>query len=146
MPRDIAQAAGSEALGFIDAVTNLVWLCPDHHALVERFYWWELSQRQPVLCKGIWLLAKAFDQRQVPAGELDGARAQSAFMREELARRAPWNALWWQAVYARAARWAGHQQVLRSVHPSRAVLEEPWFRDRRGVIAPESENVDHDAS
>jgi hypothetical protein len=149
MPRAVAvcSSAHSEHMPFADAVSNLVFLCADHHALVERAYFYAVCGLRPelaVLYSRIQALARDFDRKAVPPQELEAAQVLSSALREDLERLVPWNALWWQTAYARAARWASHQQILRAVHPSRALIEAPWFRDRRGPhFFSESETV-HD--
>lgn len=131
------------AVRAIDDIDNLVYLCPDHHALVERFYWWERAKLHPAACKQLQQLARAFRARSVAPLELAAAKLQSDNLWYHLNHECPANVLWWKAMYSRAARWASHQQVLRFVHPENAITEDPWFRDRRGpaLALQESEVV-----
>lgn len=120
--------------GGTNAASNLAYLCADHHALIERFYWWSRSQMSPETCKQITAIARAFSRMAVPPEQVEPLQTESRRLWAKLnAQPESVNPLWWRVVYLRALKWAQHQQVLRTVAPERAIIEDPWFRDRRGI-------------
>jgi hypothetical protein len=106
----------------VHAVHNLAILCQNHHALVERFYWWERSQLMPEIL---------FHHRQVPFKALDWYKTRTVELWDRLNNHEQVkNFMWWRAVFARAKTWASSQEVVRRVDPKDAIVEEPWFRTR----------------
>lgn len=126
-------------VGGSNDVENLVWVCRQHHALLERYYFWRRLRVAPEACKEIQKIARAFNRGLVPAllvVEL-GARTKKLWA-EVHATSECQNPLWWQAGFVSAVKWAQTQEVLRDVNPGNAIIEEPWFRDRSHN---ESENL-----
>ena len=121
-------------LGGNDAA-NLVYLCRTHHALIERYYFWSRTRLAPSLCRELLKIARAFDTSAVPPLLVAELRGRTQRIWSELnglpeAR----NPLWWQTVFAKALAWGQHQEIVRTVACSRAIIESPWFRDRRQQI------------
>lgn len=111
---------------------NLVYLCSDHHALVERYYFWMRTRLAPALCRELVSIARAFDTASVPPLLVSTLRVRSqAIWRELNQLPESCNPSWWQRVYAQALEWAQHQTIVRTVVSSRAIIESPWFRDVR---------------
>ena len=110
---------------------NLVYLCQEHHALVERYYWWSRTRLAPAVCKEVVSIARAFDTCSVPPLLVPTLKARSKQLWAELndltESKDP---LWWATVYAKALEWAQHQEVVRTVVSGRAIIESPWFRQR----------------
>lgn len=127
-------------VGGVDDVSNLAWLCRQHHGLIERFYFWRRSGLAPEACKEIQVIARGFHRGIIPpllVSEL-GAKTKKLWAEvHELPESR--NPLWWQAAFAAGLRWCQTQEVLREVAPANAIIEEPWFRTKNS----ESENFIH---
>lgn len=119
--------------------SNLGLLCVDHHSLVERYYWWALSQLNPEATAELRNIARRFKSRKVPLHQIERLRQRT---------RELWDALnlatndprWWRRTYRDALVWASKQHVVRHVAPSDAIVEIiPWWVEK---IALE-ERTDH---
>ena len=111
------------------AVHNLAIVCHNHHALIERFYWWERARLMPAEARETKEIAVMFHYRQVPYRDLNRYKQRTVRLWMELNRHPQvQNFMWWRVVYAKAKTWAASQEVIRRVDPKDAIVEEPWFR------------------
>lgn len=107
---------------------NLVLLCGNHHALVERYYWLALCRLAPDTAREIRRIARMFKARSVKRRDIDTLKDHTVWLWEHL------NDLtndpdWWRQVYQEAIRWASSREVIREVDSSRAIIEVlPWWR------------------
>ena len=114
-----------------DLPHNLTYLCEAHHALIERYVFWERAKLAPDVAKELIALARAFDAGRVHPLELPVAKARSKALWQQLdALPAVQGFSWWQVAFERACHWARHQVCVREVKPKRALIEAPWFYPR----------------
>lgn len=110
---------------------NLTYLCEPHHALLERFVFWERAKLAPALAKELITLARAFDAGRVHPLELPIAKARSQALWQALDALPATQAFsWWQQAFERGLAWARQQVCVREVKPKRALIEAPWFYPR----------------
>lgn len=126
----------------VHADSNLVILCRSHHALIERYYWWQRSMLMPETARRIKTIARMFKARAVPVLELDMLKAETAELWKIFNNHKNLSSyLWWHAIYKKAKQWAVHQNIIREVDPKDAIVEEPWFRDIRASFDTKLELV-----
>lgn len=116
----------------IHSVDNLVILCSDHHALVERYYWWERSKLLPSEAREVKQIARMFKARAVNPSDMDRLKARTKELWTLLNQHPKCiNTDWWKRVYTDARDWATKQEILRVVDPKNAIIEDPWFKERK---------------
>jgi hypothetical protein len=124
----------------IHSPDNLAILCRSHHALVERFYWWQRSKLMPDECREARSIALMFRHRTVPFGRLDELEARTKQLWGLLAAHPnSQNFMWWRSVFAKAKTWAAGKDVVRRVEAKDAITEDPWFRAntrKTGAVDP----------
>lgn len=120
--------------GGADAVQNLTYLCRDHHALVERYYFFKRAIAHPELSAVVTYYHRAFKSGAFLPEEVEAAQADSRGAREAFEAATSKHPVYWQDVFREASRWASQQEVIRSVSPASAMFETtPWYRPRSGV-------------
>jgi hypothetical protein len=116
--------------------SNLVILCSDCHALVERFYWFERSRQRPDLCKDIRAIARAFQDRAVVGWRVDEFRRRTTKLWRQLNSEPSMSQpAFWKQTYQAALLWAARQTICRRVNPGNAITEEPWYYDQTSLVA-----------
>lgn len=108
---------------------NLAVLCQSHHALVEKYYWWERSKLQPLETKELKQLAILFSKRKVPSHLVGEYQERTKILWSKLNKHTEvQNFFWWVKCFEAAKSWANTQEVFRNVSAKDAIIEEPWFR------------------
>lgn len=114
-----------------DVAYNLAYLCEAHHALIERFVFWERAKLTPQVAKELIALARAFDAGRVHPLELPVAKARSKALWQQLNEQPEVQSFfWWKQAFEKGLLWARHQVCVREVKPKRALIEAPWFYAR----------------
>lgn len=110
---------------------NLAYMCEAHHALIERYVFWQRARLAPETAKELIALARAFDACRVHPLELPVAKARSQALWQALDAQPEVQAFsWWRQVFDQALTWARQQVLVREVKPKRALIEAPWFYPR----------------
>lgn len=101
---------------------NLARLCEDCHALVERFYWKAMAQKNPWVARAYKLICQLIRTHENPRiREL--LRQQQAEALQLLLVRAPD----WRYTYLSACSWVRSVTPVRKVQPRDAILSDPWW-------------------
>jgi hypothetical protein len=109
--------------------SNLVILCKNHHALVEKYYWWERSKLLPKETKELRQLAILFSKRKIPSASVTEYQARTKELWLKLNNHAEvQNFFWWLKCFESSKTWALTQEVFREVTAKDAIIEDPWFR------------------
>lgn len=118
-------------VGGPDKRSNIAYLCMDCHALVERYYWRQLSRRSPLAARTIKEIANAFKAKRIPLESCEEAKyRQQRAWRKLLQEPAPWR-VW----FNEACAWARGVDVVRKVTVAEAITSKPWWRDKPKEIA-----------
>jgi hypothetical protein len=105
---------------------NLAPLCEQHHALVERYYWWRLSFGNPVAANCIKQIAAAMLDGRIPHKNRQRARE-----RQQLALRMMEEDVDWKGLFRDAVKWTKSVEIVRPIRLAKALTEKPWWRKRR---------------
>lgn len=109
--------------------SNEVVLCMPCHALVERYYWSEMSRRFPRVASDIKQLAIAFMQKAIPEHLVEPAKARQRQLWDEiLAPRYDW-----KRIYANACEWIHTVEAIRPMHVRNAITAKPWWRTKKAL-------------
>jgi hypothetical protein len=99
----------------------------DCHALVERYYWRQLSRRQPLAARTIKEIANAFKAKRIPIECVAEAQnRQQRAWRKILERPAPW--VDW---YKEACVWITTVEITEHKHVADAITSKPWWHDKK---------------
>lgn len=111
---------------------NLALLCGDCHALVERYYWRKIAQRNPVVARGLKQLNAFFRD---PANRVHPRQVRHEAMKQQ---HRYWTKLLdgvetarWRAWYAEAIQWSRTIEVLEHVSTEHAIDHAPWWKPKR---------------
>lgn len=113
-------------VGGPDRRRNLAYLCMDCHALVERYYWRQLSRRCPLAARTIKEIANAFKAKRIPPDCWDEAQErQQRAWRKLLQEPAPWRE--W---FDEACMWIATVEIVTPQVVANSITSKPWWRPR----------------
>jgi hypothetical protein len=105
---------------------NLAFLCTEHHALVEKFYWIKRQQLYPELCERIQKLVDELKTTEDALVKTDIKKRISALW--EQTRQDPSNTIdTWKKIYQEAIVWSSSKKVIEYIKPGDIISAKGWY-------------------